>query len=424
MDYSRKIRTPCASEEQGREGQLTMLTQSTKKRKITKILEEETGGKSYRAHKYSLDNDRSTLDYGETDDKTFVWKKRGETDPPTGTGYKCLREDARILASRGEQVLTYFLDGSRHVYKVDDMAYAYGERRVIYPTIAGQIGVGICKRKDKRVIPENGYLVREMVIAVPSVANSARKNGFFDALCLKLNDSAELSRIVRCGWGFSTLVTYDVRTDEKNKFEDRGTAKIQDVMIRREKEMVKRLVSEKKLNQDNYLVKDGSLEYRLTEDDIVKGDPRKFQTFKQNYNWVIGVSKSFNPEACFDKGKSNPGYIADLPPFSRTSVAHFGSEREPLSFAVWYIRIREDVGTRSPFDGIIKVEKILVRDEEVRNGMDTATVDRLSALIINERNPTCYGIDTRWANHIYPIYLTERYVKSQYLSSESFLQLF
>jgi hypothetical protein len=424
MDYTREIGASCASEKQSGEGRLTMLTESIKKRKkITKILEEETGGKSYRAHKYSLDNDRPHLNYGETDDKTFVWKKRGETDPPTGAGYKCLREYARILASRGEQVLTYFLDGSRHVYKVDDMAYAYGERRVIYPTIAGQIGVGICRRKDKRVIPEKGCLVREIVIAVPSIANSARKSGFFDALCLKLNDSAELSRIIQCGWRFSTPVTYDVRTDD-TKFEDRGTAKIQDAMIRREKEMVKRLVSERKLNQDNYLVKDGSLEYRLTEDDVVKGDARKFQTFKQNYNWVIGVSKSFNPEACFDKGKSNPGYIADLPPFSRTAVAYFGSEREPLAFAVWYIRIREDRGTRSPFDGIVKVEKILVRDEEVRNGMDTATVDRLSALIINERNPTCYGIDTRWANHIYPVYLTERYVKSQYLSTESFLHLF
>ena len=46
------------------------------RKKITKIIEEETGGKSYKAHKYSLDNDRSPLDYGESDDRTFVWKRR------------------------------------------------------------------------------------------------------------------------------------------------------------------------------------------------------------------------------------------------------------------------------------------------------------------------------------------------------------
>jgi hypothetical protein len=186
--------------------------------------------------------------------------------------------------------------------------------------------------------------------------------------------------------------------------------------------MVKELVRKGNLNQDNYLVKDGSLEYRLTKTD--KDDDKSFQTFRQNYNWVIGLSKSFNPEACFDKGKANPGFIADLPLYHRTPVAYFGNEKEPLAFAVWYMRLRDKSRTRTPFDGILKVEKILVRDDELKNGMETETVDRLSALIINERNPTSYGLDKRWANHIYPIYLTERFVKSQYLSTESFLHLF
>lgn len=220
---------------------------------------------------------------------------------------------------------------------------------------------------------------------------------------------------------FATPIPYEIKKDER-KFEDRGTARIQDTMIEREKEMVKKLVREGKLNQDNYLVKDGSLEYRLTKSD--KDDDKSFQTFRQNYNWVIGLSKSFNPEACFDKGKANPGFIADLPLYHRTPVAYFGSEKEPLAFAVWYVRLRDKSKTRTPFDGILKVEKILVREDEIKNGMETETVDRLSALIINERNPTCYGTDTRWANHIYPIYLTERFVKSQYLSPESFLHLF
>lgn len=127
---------------------------------------------------------------------------------------------------------------------------------------------------------------------------------------------------------------------------------------------------------------------------------------------------------CFDKGKSNPGYIADLPIYHRTPVAYFGSKKEPLSFAVWYIRIRDKSKTRTPFDGVLKIEKILVRNEDIKKGMNTETVDMLSALIINERTPTSYGADFRWANHIYPIYLTECFVKSHYLSTESFLHLF
>jgi hypothetical protein len=43
-------------------------------------------------------------------------------------------------------------------------------------------------------------------------------------------------------------------------------------------------------------------------------------------------------------------------------------------------------------------------------------------IIINERNPVCYGSDDRWANHLYPIYLTEKYIKSQYLVKLDFLK--
>jgi len=395
-----------------------MAVDGNKRKKITQILAEETFSKSYKAHKYSLDSTRSSLEYNETEDKTFVWMKRGETDPPPT--YKSLDSLARRLSARDEQVLTYFLDGSRRVYKVDDMAYTQsGNRSVIYPIIAGQVGVGICKRVNKKMSPE--ILKKEIVLSVPSIANPNGRDGFFEALSVKLNESNELARIKECGWRFATPIPYDIKSDDR-KFEDRGTARIQDEMIKIEKAMVKELVRKGKLNQDNYLVKDGSLEYRLTQTD--RDDEKSFQTFRQNYNWVIGLSKTFNPEACFDKGKANPGYIADLPLYHRTPVAYFGSEKEPLAFAVWYVRLRDKSKTRTPFDGILKVEKILVRDEELKNGMDTETVDMLSALIINERNPTSYGLDIRWANHIYPIYLTERFVKSQYLGTESFLHLF
>lgn len=63
-------------------------------------------------------------------------------------------------------------------------------------------------------------------------------------------------------------------------------------------------------------------------------------------------------------------------------------------------------------------------DEEIESGIDTDIIDFLSANIINERTPTCYGTDKRWANHLYPVFLTESYVKSKYISNELFLQLF
>jgi len=78
----------------------------------------------------------------------------------------------------------------------------------------------------------------------------------------------------------------------------------------------------------------------------------------------------------------------------------------------------------SPFDGIIKVQKILLTDSEQKNGLDSTEIDNISADLVNERNPVCYGNDNRWANHLYPIYLTERFLKSQYLSDTFFLNIF
>jgi len=380
------------------------------------ILAEATGGKSYKAHKYPIDYaDRPSIDYG---DSEIIWKRRAETTQHRT--YINLLGLSKKLASRDDQILSYFLDGSRRVFKVDDIAYVQsGGRSIIYPVIAGQIGVGCCHRVNKKVVPVQ--LKREFVLSMPDVADADGKPGFWPATAKKLSECDELKRL---GIEFAAILPYKTSKNDDKKFEDRATACVQDRMIESEKKLVAELVREGKLNQNNYLVKDGSLEYRPTKED--KADKKRYQTFKNNYNWVIGVSKNFNPEVCEDiNGKPNPGFIADLPLYHRTPVAEYENPMlGDIKFAVWYIRLRDKEKTRTPFDGVLKVEKILVTEEETEVGIDSEQVDTLSAYLINERNPVCYGSDLRWANHIYPIYLTESFVKSRYLSAESFLHLF
>ena len=385
--------------------------------RIMTMLADITGGKSYKAHKYGLDHaERPLIDYGED---SVIWMKTAETTPHRK--YVSLDYERKKVAANGDQLLTYFLDGSRRVFKVDDIAYvSSGGRRVIYPVIAGQIGVGCTKRVNKRLSCEK--FKQEFVISMPDIANADDKSGFFPATAQKLNTCPTLLSLQI---KFSTILPYRTARDQEKKFEDKGTACIQDRMIECEKEVVAELVREGKLNQDNYLVKDGSLEYRPTKQD--RADKQKYRRFLNNYNWVLGVSKNFNPEVCIDvNGKPNPGFIADLPLYHRTPVACFKNPDllGDISFAVWYVRIRDQSQTRTPFDGILKIEKMLVTYEETEFGIDSELVDTLSAHIINERCPVCYGSDMRWANHLYPVYLTESFVKSRYLSSESFLHLF
>ena len=193
-------------------------------------------------------------------------------------------------------------------------------------------------------------------------------------------------------------------------------------MIEEEKELVIRLVEQGKLTYDDYLLKDGSLEYK----DVEKYCHRELFKIKSNYRCVVGASKIFNPELCKDKDKKNIAKkIAELPLYYRTPAFKYTNERaSDVAFSIWYLRIRKIDRTVGPFDGILKVEKILVTEHEQKHGLDSDEIDMISANLINERCPTCYGHDSRWANHLYPVYLTERFIKSNYLGEILFVSLF
>lgn len=387
--------------------------------KVMEIIEKETKGKSYHTYKYSYDSiGLPSIDYDDDPNKVMKWKDSGETDSPKGA--VDLKHLADQLQQLGETpLLKYFLDGSRHVFKVDDIAY----NKQVFPVVAGQIGVGCCRRENKRMQKERFY--RELVLALPDKANADGWDdaAYFAAKVKKLNESEELMRL---GLHFSAILPYATSKagSPGTKLENLAVGVIQDYMVEAEKRMVAELVRDKRLGQDAYLLKDGSLEYKIMKSG--REDLRTLQKIKHNYSWVIGVSKSFNPESCLDHtGKPNSNYIANLPVFHRTPVARY-ENREFLGdvqFGVWYIRLRDKRRTQTPFDGVVKVEKIMM-DEEIEAGINSDVIDLISANIINERNPTCYGTDRRWANHLYPVFLTESYVKSKYISTEMFLNLF
>ncbi|MCL2599521.1 MAG: hypothetical protein FWD76_06445 [Firmicutes bacterium] len=387
--------------------------------KFVDILARETGGKSYKSERYCLDGDnRAGIDCGDNNVKV-TYKSYGET-----VQHKSLVDLTKqsLAWSDKRQVLSYFLDGSRRTYKVDHIGYEKsGKRMCIYPIVAGQIGIGCLQRKERKMSTA-GALVREIVLAVPETANKDEQKGFFGSITHKMNEKSDGGRF---GLKMDAVLDYKVETDKgDDEYEKKAIAKIQDRMVAKEQEFVAELVKERRLNQDNYLVKDGSIEYQLDKD--VKNDPKKLAAFKQNYNYVLGISKQFNPSIVQDiNGKSNPGFIVNLQPGHRTPVAKYENTRfGDIAYAVWYVRIRDKKFTRSPFDGVLKIEKMLVTDKEMAEGMDSETVDMLTSFVIAERNPVCYGSDARWANHLYPMYLTEQFVKSHYIGIDSFLQLF
>ena len=385
---------------------------------VIEFIATETSGKAYKSLKFCFDAESQlpSLTYNEPIDFSFEKNKYGETDNSLKSTKDLSQYAESILSDK--PLFTYFLDGSRRIYKIDDIEYAHR----LFPIVAGQIAVACCQRVSPSEFKKT-ILKCFSVLALPSIAISGQSHEkqYLGSLIEKINNQ---DRMVRFNVGISDLLTYksDLKDGEGDDYVDRGRAKIQDKMIESEKQIVDELVKKNLLNEDNYLIKDGSLQYGTAS----SGSFKDMATYRSNYRCVIGASKSFNPEfSKNNKGKSNASAIAQLPLFHRTPAMRYQIDRiGEVHFSIWYVRIRKKEYTDSPFSGILKIEKVLVTDDEIEFGLETSEIDRITANIINERNPVCYGKDQRWANHLYPVYLTESYIKSQYLSDLHFINLF
>lgn len=137
--------------------------------KIMEIIAKETSGKSYRTYKYSYDSiGLPSIDY-DVDDKIMKWQETGETIQHKQSIN--IKPTADKLMHANQNFIKYFLDGSRHVFKVDDISY----NKQVFPVVAGQIGIGCCKRENKKMSKELFY--RELVLSLPDKAN---KDGWDD----------------------------------------------------------------------------------------------------------------------------------------------------------------------------------------------------------------------------------------------------
>lgn len=380
--------------------------------KPLKILAEKTFGKSYATHKYCFDNIELPDVYD--DEKDFSFENYGET-----VRYSKSINLLDIQKRLTSPVFSYFLDGSRRTYKIDDIQY--NER--IYPILIGQIGVACCYRENKDSF-KSLRTENRLILAVPNKANpdgGSTDTHFFNELRDIINSESSLKKF---NFKIYKVITYP----EKDCFEysNLAIAALHEEMLDMEKEFINWLVNDiRVLRPDCRLIKDGSIEYQKS----TRGTYRDLSRLISNYKCVVGVSKRFNPEKCVDRnGKSNASIIAKLPLYHRTPVYKFRSDRSggeggPVHIAAWYIRIRDLNHTISPFDGVVKAERILVSSNEIENGLDSEEVDYISANLVWERNPTCYGKDFRWANHLYPVYLTELSLKNRRLSDQIIMNI-
>lgn len=387
--------------------------------KILNFIAKETQGKCFASYKYCFDTVQIPhLLYEDKESSYINLKDYAENNHDSKS------RDMGLLAQslmKGKPLFRFFLDGSRKVYKVDDIQYD----NKVYPVVSGQISVACCERnmaKDNSF--DSFHHIEEKVystICLPVTANSVGVDNrvFFGNLYKKIIESPTVQNRIN----LQKVLYYYTKVEGNETLENKAIACIQDEMVDCEKSIVASLMSRHLLTQDRYLIKDGSIQYKAMK----TGDYKELAKIRSNYRHVVGVSKSFNPDLMKDKkGQSNAGEIARLPLFHRTPAFLWkpGEEWGNVNFAIWYVRIRDAKYTATPYSGIVKIEKMLMTGAENEHGLSSDEIDLISANIINERNPVCYGNDSRWANHLYPVYMTESYCKSRFVSDQYFINLF
>lgn len=387
--------------------------------RIIDFIQKEGQGKylCYKTRKTSLDSDTSdTLSY---DDKPSVQISGSQIAESNKSRVHAVAIPQKLIKACTTPIFSFFLDGSRHTYKIDDIAI--GKR--IFPFLAGQIIVGCCERKNRDTFKKVA-INHKLVLSLPVDFNVDDDDNYCRLFLEKINSQiSQLPFVASSGIHFDDILLYEtdaLSKDERGKdgLQNRGIARIQTVMTDDEQILVSDLCKHNRLDDDHWLIKDGSLEYtpsaRLRDDEWLK--------MRNNYQYVVGVSKQFNPDLILDFEKNKLSKtIASLKPFHRTKVYRYVVDQCQVEFAIWYLRLRESEFRETHFSDIVKCEMIIPTEGGV---IDSDAIDIICANLIREAYPVSYGSDSRWANHLYPVFLTEKYCKANYIDNNIILNLF
>jgi len=290
----------------------------------------------------------------------------------------------------GASMFRYFLDGSQRSHRVIDASF--GNRYL--PICAGQIGVAVLERANSgRLVPRRDLTCIENILAVPNVLDEENASDLEN----KINNVMPENQAFR-------IVRYDHQSKSDKDPGDLGRAMIIHEMQKLELRTIKKMIRNNTIYNTRILVKDGGLQYRdtkikdleLTKDDLVQ------------LRNIIGLAKTFKPNMTLGKGRGRQdlGNLTKGLNWKERTTVISPNKGESTTHGWWYVRLRPREKAYSPLQGIVKIE-VFATGTEKDDGISEARADTISGYVLQERNVTPYKADTRWASHIYPIYLAE-----------------
>lgn len=310
-----------------------------------------------------------------------------------------------IMGDRTYSGFSFFMDGSRRTYKIGDIVI---DGKKIYPVVVAQIRAGCTIRDTKKKIRAHGEVVQKNLLLLSDKINDVDFIEIQKRICkTRMAQNLHLA-----------VVPYRFDPMKHNVPVNAAIAKANTIMHDMEIDILGNMVRSGTLDTDHMLIVDGPLQF-------IRQDTGKPEFADMFYN-VVGVSKSFDPmlptSSRARRGGTQIGAeLLKLEYGERTPVFLKENSRH-RKYGCWYLRIRPKNRVSNPLEGIIKIEKMAVVEDE--NGLDTSVVDNISLSLLNEGSPTCYGRDERWASHLYPVYLTETLIKSSFESDLVFINNF
>lgn len=325
-----------------------------------------------------------------------------ETDPPPAE--VCANAlEATATGERGypreRSLFSLFLDGTRRTYPVGELRTAAGR---LLPVFGGQISAAVLRRDQESGLASVFYSSSRRLMVLPGGGKG-----------LNQGDVRELGKKLIEGVARLEVVEYRVRAEQPPQ--EAAIARINAEMQHLEIGALGDLATRRLLGNSSMMVIDGSVQF----ENIPKEDLYLLR-------YVIGVSKTFRRDLSFLRNGLEVGALVaqQLRRIGDRTAAFRFKRDEVHQYAMWYLRIRSRTDLGSPLDGVVKVEKLLVTDDERQRGLPSDVVNNISASLVGERYVTPYGKDSRWQNLLYPIFLAEVLQRSKMLSDLHFLRLF
>ena len=300
------------------------------------------------------------------------------------------------MPSGATGLFRYFLDGSMKTISAGNVV---DPKRYYYPIFLAQVGVAATKL-DSTTISVEQYREKN-VLFLPDVFGG-------EDTATARDEVRRASRGVRIPFDVE-LQGYPIERNTRPI--DSARKAILSMMHRMEIDLIQEFSESARVTRDALLMIDGSLQFY-----------ENLGSQREAFRNVVGVAKSFDVHHRLGSGSSARDVgtvVAGLKQHHRTPAHKIGHRN--LLIGAWYLRLHSPtpIAGLGITDGVVKIEIFPDNPTGIRPELDTNRCDVISENVLNLRHPTTPWTDSRWASHLYPVYVTEQYIKTRFKSDRT-----